>query len=45
MIRSRTLTINGQRHTVAVSGAETLLDVLRNKLCLTGTKKGCDVGD
>ncbi|MCH7701532.1 MAG: molybdopterin-dependent oxidoreductase, partial [Planctomycetes bacterium] len=45
MIKSRTLTINGQRHSVAISGAETLLDVLRDKLRLTGSKKGCDVGD
>jgi 4-hydroxybenzoyl-CoA reductase subunit alpha len=41
----RTLTINGQSYTVAVEPGETLLDVLREKLRLTGTKKGCNVGD
>ncbi|MFQ5414835.1 MAG: (2Fe-2S)-binding protein, partial [Phycisphaerae bacterium] len=41
----RTLTVNGQRHAVAVRPGETLLDVLRDKLRLTGTKKGCNVGD
>ena len=42
---SRTLTVNGQPYTVAVAASETLLDVLRDKLHLTGTKKGCNVGD
>ena len=41
-------TINGQRHAL-VGGAEpdirtTLLDLLREHLGLTGTKKGCDHG-
>ncbi len=39
------LTINGDAYTVAVEPGETLLDVLRDKLHLTGTKKGCNVGD
>ena len=30
---------------VAVDTGDTLLDVLRDKLRLTGTKKGCNVGD
>ena len=38
------LNVNGEDHSVAVSDGETLLDVLRNKLRLTGTKKGCDRG-
>ncbi|HUU94631.1 MAG TPA: molybdopterin cofactor-binding domain-containing protein [Phycisphaerae bacterium] len=42
---ARTLTINGDAYTVAVEPAETLLDVLRDKLHLTGTKKGCNAGD
>jgi len=42
---SRRLTINGEAHTVAVDTTDTLLDVLRDKLRLTGTKKGCNVGD
>ncbi|MEE9295648.1 MAG: molybdopterin cofactor-binding domain-containing protein [Phycisphaerae bacterium] len=40
----RTLTINGEKHAVVGAG-DTLLDVLRDKLGLTGTKKGCNIGD
>lgn len=39
------LTVNGQRYSVAAEPGDTLLDVLREKLRLTGTKKGCNVGD
>lgn len=39
-----TLTINGQSHTVVIEPRVTLLDVLRERLQLTGTKKGCDQG-
>ena len=39
------LTVNGESYTVAVEPCESLLDVLRDKLSLTGTKKGCDRGD
>lgn len=39
------LVVNGEPYEVAVRPRETLLDVLRNRLGLTGTKKGCDVGD
>ena len=42
---ARTLQINGTAHSVAVSADETLLEVLREKLNLTGTKTGCNVGD
>ncbi len=45
MKRACTLTINGEYHSVAVDPGETLLDVLRDKLQLTGTKKGCNLGD
>ncbi len=45
MINTRTLTVNDQAYAVAVEPGETLLDVLRDKLRLTGTKKGCNVGD
>jgi len=38
------LRVNGEEHSVAVKQGETLLDVLRDKLRLTGTKKGCDRG-
>jgi len=45
MTTVRALIVNGQNYTVAVEPGETLLDVLREKLHLTGTKKACNVGD
>lgn len=39
-----TLKINGEAHDVAVEPNQTLLDVLRDELALTGSKKGCDSG-
>lgn len=39
------LTINDQAYEVAVAPNQTLLDVLRYQLELTGTKKGCELGD
>ena len=39
------LTVNGDSYEISVEPRESLLDVLRNKLNLTGTKKGCDTGD
>jgi xanthine dehydrogenase YagT iron-sulfur-binding subunit len=41
---SGTLTINGESHTVSIDSRITLLDLLREQLRLTGTKKGCDHG-
>jgi aerobic-type carbon monoxide dehydrogenase small subunit (CoxS/CutS family) len=38
------LTVNGRVYNVSVKDSETLLHVLRDKLHLTGTKKGCDLG-
>jgi xanthine dehydrogenase YagT iron-sulfur-binding subunit len=38
------LTVNGQRHQLAIEPWVTLLDLLRERLSLTGTKKGCDQG-
>ncbi|MDN3028940.1 2Fe-2S iron-sulfur cluster-binding protein [Streptomyces sp. S.PB5] len=38
------VTVNGDRHAVRVDPRVTLLDTLREKLELTGTKKGCDRG-
>jgi len=38
------LKVNGEEHSAAVKDGETLLDVLRDKLRLTGTKKGCNLG-
>lgn len=39
-----TLAINGESHTVNIEPRVTLLDVLRERLGLTGSKKGCDHG-
>ncbi|PWN59185.1 aldehyde dehydrogenase iron-sulfur subunit [Chryseobacterium phosphatilyticum] len=38
------LTINGETREIAVAPWTTLLDLLRERLDLTGTKKGCDHG-
>jgi carbon-monoxide dehydrogenase small subunit len=38
------LTVNGDIHEIAVSPNHTLLDVLRNDLGMTGTKRGCTAG-
>ena len=45
MIKAQTISINGQPRSVAVDDGATLLDVLRDELRLTGTKKGCNTGD
>jgi xanthine dehydrogenase YagT iron-sulfur-binding subunit len=39
-----TLTVNGTRAELMVAPWTTLLDALRDRLNLTGTKKGCDHG-
>jgi xanthine dehydrogenase YagT iron-sulfur-binding subunit len=39
-----TLHVNGERHDLALDTRSTLLDVLRERLKLTGAKKGCDHG-
>ena len=39
------LTVNGVEHTVSAWPMERLLDVLRNKVGLTGTKEGCGEGE
>ncbi len=41
---SVSLSVNGQRRTVSLDPRTTLLDMLREHLKLTGTKKGCDHG-
>jgi xanthine dehydrogenase YagT iron-sulfur-binding subunit len=38
------LAVNGQGHKLALDPRMTLLDALRERLGLTGTKKGCDHG-
>ena len=39
------ITVNGQRHQLEVEAHETLLDMLRNRLDLTGAKKCCVEGE
>jgi xanthine dehydrogenase YagT iron-sulfur-binding subunit len=39
------LTVNGQARTIVVEPRMTLLDALRERLALTGTKKACDRGE
>jgi carbon-monoxide dehydrogenase small subunit len=38
------LAVNGERETVSVGATQTLLDALRTRLALTGTKLGCNQG-
>ncbi len=40
-----TFKVNGDEYSVPVEADKTLLDLLREDLKLTGTKKGCDSGD
>lgn len=40
-----TCTVNGQPRNMEVEPGETLLEMLRNRLNLTGVKKGCEVGE
>jgi len=39
------LTVNGDEYQVAIEPRETLLEALRYRLDLTGSKQGCDKGD
>lgn len=39
------LKVNGETYDLAIAPYRTLVDVLREEIHLTGTKKGCDVGD
>ncbi|MDY7037416.1 MAG: (2Fe-2S)-binding protein [Thermodesulfobacteriota bacterium] len=45
MKRIINLTINNESHELAVESNQTLLEVLRRQLGLTGTKEGCGEGD
>ena len=40
-----TLLINGEEHNVEVEADEVLVDTLRDRLGMTGAKKGCGTGD
>ena len=39
------LKINGETYELVIAPYRTLVDVLREEIRLTGSKKGCDVGD
>lgn len=39
-----TINVNGENQKLTIDARETVLDVLRERLQLTGTKKGCDHG-
>jgi xanthine dehydrogenase iron-sulfur-binding subunit len=45
MTRRIAFTVNGQEYMLEVDVRESLLDVLRGRLVLTGVKKGCSVGE
>ena len=44
MLVDISLTINGRAHTLSVAATDMLVDVLREKLHLTGTNKDCCMG-
>ena len=44
MAETITLTVNGIKQTVVCTGKESLLEILRDYLDLTGTKEGCGYG-
>jgi len=39
------LVVNGERHELEAGPQETLVEILRERLHLTGTKEGCGIGD
>jgi aerobic carbon-monoxide dehydrogenase small subunit len=39
------VTVNGETHNIAIEPRKTLLELLRDDLGLTGTKRGCDDGE
>ncbi|HSW35359.1 MAG TPA: xanthine dehydrogenase subunit XdhC [Candidatus Limnocylindrales bacterium] len=45
MLKEISFTINGKKETMTINAGETLLEVLRERLHLTGAKKGCEVGE
>ena len=45
MKKTISLKVNGESHTVEVDAKDLLLQVLREKLSLTGTKEGCGTGE
>lgn len=44
-MKSISLSVNGRSITTAVEDGETLLELIRERLHLSGAKKGCEVGE
>ncbi len=44
-LRRIELTVNGRKKEIEVDVRESLLDLIRNRLELTGAKRGCEVGE
>lgn len=44
-LRDIKIKVNGKAYALAVKPTDTLLDLLRGKLGLTGTKRGCETGE
>ena len=45
LLKKINLKVNGKEYKIEVDVRESLLEVLRNRLQLTGTKQGCGVGE
>lgn len=45
MLKQIKVTVNGRNHELMIDAGETLLEVLRERLHLTGAKEGCGVGE
>ncbi len=45
MLKRISCTVNGKQINLEINAGETLLEVLRERLQLTGTKQGCAVGE
>jgi aerobic-type carbon monoxide dehydrogenase small subunit (CoxS/CutS family) len=45
LLKKITINVNGNKKCIEIDVRESLLEVLRNRLKLTGVKKGCGVGE
>ncbi|MFU8794618.1 MAG: xanthine dehydrogenase subunit XdhC [Dethiobacteria bacterium] len=45
MIKKINFTVNGKKRELEINAGETLLEIIRKRLHLTGTKEGCGVGE
>jgi aerobic carbon-monoxide dehydrogenase small subunit len=44
-VKEINITVNGKNFQIVVTPSRTLLEVIREDLCLTGTKEGCGLGE